>query len=419
MATTALTQLDVFDGDVLVGTLHDTDPISFEYTDAWLNFAGHYSIAAIELKPGRGDNHAVKVFFENLLPEGALRDALAMQTKASSVFSLLKEVAGDNVGQLVILPSGERPQPPSYESSSWDKIAKAFAGQAPAGELDRQGHRISVSGAQRKFAVSLNEAGAPLWPLGTTPSLYIVKPDIKSLDSVWCSAANETIVMRAAKHCGLEVADVFYEPVSKSCVVKRFDRTLHADRIVRLVQYDFCQLSGTLSDKKYEHEGGPGLKSCVDLIKDNSSRPAADLKRLVEWLFFNLMVGNNDSHAKNLSFYQLPGEGIRLTPHYDLMCTRLYPGLSRDFAFRVGNQTLPGEIGQKQIAALAIELGMKPGYLTDTARALYKNLLPSIKRAIEDLSPMFGPPEKTLAKRLDQKITSVANSFQQRLRYLI
>jgi serine/threonine-protein kinase HipA len=102
-------------------------------------------------------------------------------------------------------------------------------------------------------------------------------------------------------------------------VVKRFDRTLSESRIKRLVQYDFGQLSSIRSDKKYEHEGGPGIKSCIDIIKKNSARPTPDLKRFFEWLFFNLMVGNNDSHAKNLSVCQLAGEGNRFTPHYGLM----------------------------------------------------------------------------------------------------
>jgi serine/threonine-protein kinase HipA len=412
---TRISQLNVFEGDVYVGTIHDTEPISFAYAQDWLNFSGHYPIAGLELKPGRNTSPAVKAYFENLLPEAALRDVLALQVKASSVFALLKAVAGDNVGPLVILPAGERPQPPRYELTSWESITKAFAGHAPEGELGRLGHRISVSGAQRKFSVSLSEQGSPLWPLGTSASMYIVKPDIKLLDGVWCSAANETVVMRAAKHCGLDVAEVFYEPISKSCVVKRFDRTLHADRIVRRVQYDFCQLSATLSDKKYEHEGGPGFKSCVDVIKVNSTRPAADLKRIVQWLFFNLMVGNNDSHAKNLSLYQLPGEGVRLTPHYDLMCTRIYPGLSKDFAFRVGGKTLPGQIGQAQIVALATEIGAKPGYLRDIAGTIHKNLLQSITRAIDELAPTFGPPEKTLAERLEKKVTTIANSFKEKL----
>ncbi|WP_409335766.1 HipA domain-containing protein [Halomonas sp. PAMB 3232] len=30
--------------------------------------------------------------------------------------------------------------------------------------------------------------------------------------------------------------------------------------------------------------------------------PAKDLQRLIGWLFFNLLIGSNDSHAKNLAF---------------------------------------------------------------------------------------------------------------------
>jgi hypothetical protein len=73
------------------------------------------------------------------------------------------------------------------------------------------------------------------------------------------------MVMRAAKQCGLEVAEVFYEPVTKLCVVKRFDRTLSERRI----------------------------------------------KRFFKWLFLNLMLGNNDSHAKNLSLFQSKGDHDR------------------------------------------------------------------------------------------------------------
>jgi serine/threonine protein kinase HipA of HipAB toxin-antitoxin module len=106
-------------------------------------------------------------------------------------------------------------------------------------------------------------------------------------------------------------------------VVRRFDRQLRADgTLARLVQYDLCQLAGTLSERKYEKEGGRGLAACADLIRRYSTQSAVDLRHLVRWLFFNLYVGNNDSHAKNLSIYSVPEKGVTLTPFYDLMCTR-------------------------------------------------------------------------------------------------
>lgn len=98
------------------------------------------------------------------------------------------------------------------------------------------------------------------------------------------------------------------------------------------MQYDLCQWAGTVSDRKYEKEGGPGLAACAELIRRYSVQPAVDLRHLVRWVFFNLYVGNHDSHAKNLSVYSVPGLGVTLTPFYDLMCTRLYPGLSAEFA---------------------------------------------------------------------------------------
>jgi len=147
-------------------------------------------------------------------------------------------------------------------------------------------------------------------PKGTSPSTHILKPNIRRLAKVWHSAANEAIVTRAAALAGLPTAEVFYEPRTEACVVRRFDRQLRpGGKLARLVQYDLCQLAGTVSDRKYEKEGGPGLAACAELIRRYSTQPAVDLRHLVRWVFFNLYVGNNDSHAKNLSIYSVPGQG--------------------------------------------------------------------------------------------------------------
>ena len=134
------------------------------------------------------------------------------------------------------------------------------------------------------------------------------------------------------------------------------------------MQYDLCQLAGTVSDRKYEKEGGPGLAACAQLIRRYSTQPAVDLRHLVRWVFFNLYVGNNDSHAKNLSIYSVPGQGVTLTPFYDLMCTRLYPGLSPEFAFAIGGEVRPGEMSAEHLALMARQLGMQPRFLAQQAR---------------------------------------------------
>jgi len=304
-------RLDVYYGNDLVGAVHDSAPLAFEYAPGWLVGAQRMSLAAIPLKADRQATPEVQAFFENLLPEGELRDYLAAQRKASTLFSLLLEVAGDTAGAFVLVTPGQTPEPPRYEATTWEAIAAILAKRsASAIDIHEQGARISLAGAQDKTSIALFDDGVPRLPKGTSPSTHILKPNIRRLAKVWHSAANEAIVTRAAALAGLPTAEVFYEPRTEACVVRRFDRQLRpGGKLARLVQYDLCQLAGTVSDRKYEKEGGPGLAACAELIRRYSTQPAVDLRHLVRWVFFNLYVGNNDSHAKNLSLYSVPGQG--------------------------------------------------------------------------------------------------------------
>ncbi|MDM0075252.1 type II toxin-antitoxin system HipA family toxin [Variovorax sp. J2P1-59] len=410
-------RLDLFHGEDRVASVHDSAPLEFEYTAEWLARAEPLPVAAIPLAPGRQSSAAVQAFLENLLPEGELRDYLAQQKKASTLFSLLYEVAGDTAGAFVILPAGERPEPPSYEATSWQALAGVLASKS-ASAIDIKGHhaRISLAGAQDKASLALFEDGIPRLPRGTSPSTHILKPDIRRLAKVWHSAANEAATMRAAAMCGLPTADVFYEPNTQACVVKRFDRIERADGTLgRLLQYDLCQLAGTVSEKKYEVEGGPGAGRCAELIRQYSTQPAVDLKNFVAWIFFNLYSGNNDSHAKNLSLYRVPGTGMKLTPFYDLMCTRIYPALSPQFAFSIGGETMPGAISRAHAVALAETLGMRPAFVLGIAEELAGKMPGAIGDAVASISPDLSPGARTLARRLEQFVVSTTRQISSRL----
>jgi serine/threonine-protein kinase HipA len=233
---------------------------------------------------------------------------------------------------------------------------------------------------------------------------------------VWHSAANEAIAMRAAALAGLPAAEVFYEPRTEACVVRRFDRQLRPDgTLTRLVQYDLCQLAGTLSERKYEKEGGPGLAACAELIRRYSTQPAVDLRHLVRWVFFNLYLGNNDSHAKNLSIYSVPGQGVTLTPFYDLVCTRLYPGLSAEFALAIGGEVRPGEMRAEHLALMAGQLGMRPRYLAQQAQEMADRVPSAIGQAAREIAPALTPSALTLAKRLERFVLSNTRKLASRL----
>jgi serine/threonine-protein kinase HipA len=400
-----------------MGTVHDTLPLAFEYAPAWLDRKDAFPLSVIELRAGMIDSRHVQAFFENLLPEGELRIYLSEQRKASTLFALLLEVAGDTAGAFVMLPHGQQPEAPEYEPTTWAALASTIKDKSAAAiQIQGENTRISLAGAQDKASIAIFDAKTPLLPKGSAPSTHIIKPDIRRLAKVRESAANEAIIMRTATHCGLDTAKVFYEPLTRSCIVERFDRFTCADGTLgRLIQYDFCQIAGTNSERKYEKEGGPGAAQCAQIIRQHSSRAALDLQAFAQWIFFNLYVGNNDSHAKNLSIHERPGEGLRLTPFYDLMCTRIYPGLSKEFAFDIGGEVLPSQMGKAQVQGLAAQIGMKPKYLQSVALSLAARVPDAIDKATQDFYPDLTTNGQTFADKLAMEVKSTTRRAAARI----
>lgn len=408
--------LDVYFGEELVGSIHDSSPPAFAYSRDWLERASPMALAAIPLRAGRDDSAAVQAFFENLLPEGELRQYVAEQKKASTLFAMLRAVAGDTAGGFVILPAGQIPQAASYEATSWKRLA-ALLGRKSASAIDIKGRgaRISLAGAQDKTSIAIFDDGVPRLPAGTAPSTHILKPDIRRLAKVWHSAINETIIMRTAAGCGLPTAEVFYEPCTQSCVVRRFDRfPKPGGTLGRLIQYDLCQLAATVSERKYEKEGGPGIAACAELIHQYSMQPAADLRNFVAWILFNLYAGNNDSHAKNLSLIVDHDRRVTLAPFYDLMCTRLYPGLSQEFAFSIGGETRPGSVTRDHIAAMAAQLRMRPQFIIGLAGDLARRMPDAVAQATASLPPL-PHGAKLLAGRLSRFVLSTTAKTAERI----
>ncbi len=410
--------LDVYFESDLVGSVYDTQPLSFEYADSWLARPDAHQIASIELRAGVDDSPYVLAFFDNLLPEGALREYVSEKFKASTVFSLLRAIAGDTAGGLVILPPGQVPEPQGYEPTTWEKLAATVreGSGTLAAEAKVAGARISLSGAQDKALICIDDTGNPSLPTGSSPSTHILKPNIRRMEGVWESAANEALVMRIAKKCGLDVSEVFYEPTTQACIVRRYDRVEAADgHLRRLVQYDLCQINGTAPVKKYESEGGPGIARCLELIRKYSSVPAADLISVLKAVFFNLCAGNNDGHAKNFSLLARADKSVRLAPLYDLMCTRIYPGLSGDFAFQVGGEVRPGSISRTHVEALAREIKMRQAFVLGVARQVGEQVLEAAPLALAELQPDLSHSTAILGERVVDQVRKITRSLMQRL----
>lgn len=414
----AIRKLAVFRDTELVGTLYDESPIRFVYDTSWRQNHQEAISPSIKLSEAEHAGPAVDAYFENLLPEAGIRELLKLKYQVTTTFGLLSAIGGDTASDLTILPNGEVPRPAQYQSITWQDVADEFAQQQGTIRDIREadGLRISLAGAQRKLSICIDHDGNPLLPLGNSPSTYIVKPDIKGVEGVWASAINETFIMSLAAKLELGVAEVSYQHIAKACVIKRYDRVLNSDgQIKRLHQLDLCQIDGKPSLVKYESDGGPSLLRCREML-GQSGVVAADMKRFIQWVFFNLYVGNHDSHAKNLSIYYSPKNGARLTPFYDLLSTSIYSGLSRRFAFNIGGESKPSDIHQQQIVAMAESLGFKPKYVLKIGEEVSNGLLEVLNSVSEDINIVASiGTEKTMIERLSQYMASNTRSFQKQL----
>lgn len=285
-------------------------------------------------RPVKG--RAVESYFENLLPDNSdIRKRIAVRFGTSSVeaFNLLAAVGRDCVGALQLLPEGQTP-------SDWNKVeGVALDEQAIERQLlqtvspDRfsgapnpdDDFRISLAGAQEKDAF-LWWDGVWQKPRGATPTTHIFKMPIGKVGGKQAdfstSVDNEWLCMKLLKAYGLDVAEVDIQTFGSQrvLVVERFDRVSSNGTLLRLMQEDFCQATGTSPLLKYENEGGPGLPALFELLLQ-SVQSEKDMRTLMAAQLLFWLLRAPDGHAKNFSIKLLAGRSSRfqLAPLYDVM----------------------------------------------------------------------------------------------------
>lgn len=176
--------------------------------------------------------------------------------------------------------------------------------------------------------------------------------------------------------------DTFY-------LIERYDRTHDADgNLVRIHQEDFCQALGVPPDQKCENEGGPSLKTCFGLL-DHSISPAADKKVLLNWVVFNLLIGNADAHAKNLALI-FTETGPKLAPFYDLLCTAVYEGLTDKMAMRVGGENRPDGIQIRHWERFAHEISIKSKMVFEVLGGVAEAIIPISNEVAAKFQEKYG-----------------------------
>jgi len=73
-------------------------------------------------------------------------------------------------------------------------------------------------------------------------------------------------------------------------VVERYDRVRSDGRWARIHQEDMCQALGLHPTRKYESDGGPGARTIVELLREQSSNPEEDVQSFVDANIFNWLI---------------------------------------------------------------------------------------------------------------------------------
>jgi serine/threonine-protein kinase HipA len=319
----------------------DSGLLEFRYAPEWTGRLDAIPLSRslpLQDEPFRG-KHA-RPFFAGILPDEGPRQQIAaiLGISERNDFAMLERIGGECAGAVSLLP--EDAPPPIVGETSVRELSEKELGNIVA-ELPRRplmagrdGLRLSLAGSQSKLPVLIRNAAIAL-PLGNTPSTHIIKPEPERFPGL---VATEVLCMTLAGAVGLNVPPVSIRPVgNKPCiVVQRYDRSIGADRsVTRVHQEDFCQSLGFPPERKYQQEGGPLLRDCIDLLREWSTIAALDIRDFLDGLIFNMLIGNADAHAKNYSILYR-GTERRLAPFYDLVCTLAWPELSKTPAMKIG-----------------------------------------------------------------------------------
>lgn len=391
--------------------------IGFRYDPDWIAGGGFavsrsLPLASREFAPEEGGTQR---WFANLLPEGAVREHIVRDLKLPNTdFDLLRAIGGECAGALSILPVEQQPSGQRHYRALTEKDLADLAarrGQIYAAWPADERPRLSLAGAQDKCPVLLRDDQYFL-PQGEAPSSHILKFELADYRHL---PTYETFTTQLAAAIGLPVVDIVLRSIGqiRYAQIVRYDRLWdERGEVQRLHQEDFCQALGYGHERKYQEHGGPSFAQCYRLVQEASSEPAIDVQHLLRWQIFNVLAGNSDGHAKNLSLLHLPDGTTRLAPFYDLACTRAIERIDFHLAFDVGGERNPSVITSAHWETLARACDVRPQFLGNLVQEIAAGLQDRLGPVREAFEARYG--DYPALQRIEQVVTTQCRRITKR-----
>jgi serine/threonine-protein kinase HipA len=347
--------------------------LSFTYNERWRNAPDAYPLSiSMPLALTAHGNAKIDPFLWGLLPDnGTVLDRWGRRFHVSprSAFGLIANVGEDCAGAVQFV----RPErletilgrtPPEIDWLDDAAIAerlRALRADHSAWRIPRDTGQFSLAGAQPKTAFLL-ENGRWGVPSGRVPTTHILKPPTGQLDG---HVENEHFCLELARALGLPVVDsrIMHFQDEIAIVVERYDRIRTEAGLRRVHQEDICQALAIPPTRKYQNEGGPGIRDIVELLTTNSTSPAEDVATFLDSVSYNWLIAGTDAHGKNYALL-IGSEGrVRLAPLFDVASALPYPDIDIEktrLSMKLGGEYHLRKIGLHHWRKLAKELRLDP-----------------------------------------------------------
>ena len=381
-----------------IGTLgHD----GFEWR--WMQFAQRSSMPPIvrQTMPG-----VLPLCIVALLPEGWLQSVLNHRDERSALRSGQRYMSNITIAksndELALLPEdvlGARlihhsdagvftgiyggPGRSAIEKDFEHNLAKVV-GRADAPRL---------SGVQMKAPMTLDKTGL-LRPSIGTAFTHILKPagtsGFETLPLV------EWLGLTLAREVGFDVPPavlvVMPDAMPPALLIERFDIRINATDQRLIAMEDMCSALNLLPQAKYEGT----IERVAHVIRGLSTSPNEDLIMLFKRALFAWLMADGDMHLKNIAFLKIAEVGagsftsVRLSPVYDSLTTRVFPGLDHDrMALKLCGKD--ERLKRTDFMTLASTVGLR----AIDAKTSIDQVLTTMKTAIAALTlpklPHYGP----------------------------
>ena len=146
-----------------------------------------------------------------------------------------------------------------------------------------------------------------------------------------------------------------------------------------------------------DEERQQAISKLLKAIEKYTKNPLKEKDKFINWILFNLIIGNSDAHGKNISFY-VDKDGISITPFYDILNTSLYKEhFNTKLALSIGDNYDLENITYEDLVDLAYDLKVKESFLMKRL----KSLIQKVKTELNKL------PDENIDKKLIDKLNKL------------